>query len=44
MIDDILLDSEERMEATVEHTREDLTTIRTGRANQIGRASCRERV
>ena len=33
MIDDILLDSEERMEATVEHTREDLTTIRTGRAN-----------
>lgn len=33
MIDDILLDSEERMSATVEHTREDLVTIRTGRAN-----------
>lgn len=33
MIDDILLESEERMTASVEHTREDLTTIRTGRAN-----------
>lgn len=33
MIDDILLESEERMAASVEHTREDLTTIRTGRAN-----------
>ena len=33
MIDDILLESEERMSASVEHTREDLTTIRTGRAN-----------
>ena len=52
MIDDILLEAEERMTASVEHTREDLTTIRTGRANpamfnsvvEIGRASCRERV
>ncbi|GAB3702612.1 ribosome recycling factor [Corynebacterium nasicanis] len=33
MIDDILLESEDRMTHTVEHTREDLTTIRTGRAN-----------
>lgn len=33
MIDDILLGSEEHMQASVEHTREDLTTIRTGRAN-----------
>ncbi|MCS5479247.1 ribosome recycling factor [Corynebacterium hylobatis] len=33
MIDEILLESEERMTHTVEHTREDLTTIRTGRAN-----------
>ncbi|KAB1503814.1 ribosome recycling factor [Corynebacterium sp. 320] len=33
MIDDILLDSEERMTSSVEHAREDLTTIRTGRAN-----------
>lgn len=33
MIDEIQLAAEERMEATVEHTREDLTTIRTGRAN-----------
>lgn len=33
MIDDILLESEERMTASVEHTRDDLTTIRTGRAN-----------
>ena len=33
MIDDILLEAEERMAASVEHTREDLTTIRTGRAN-----------
>ncbi|MCZ9308418.1 ribosome recycling factor [Corynebacterium uberis] len=33
MIDDILLECEERMSASVEHTREDLTTIRTGRAN-----------
>ena len=32
MIDDILLEAEERMAASVEHTREDLTTIRTGRA------------
>ncbi|WP_459611537.1 ribosome recycling factor [Corynebacterium urogenitale] len=33
MIDDILLESEERMTHSVEHVREDLTTIRTGRAN-----------
>lgn len=33
MIDDILLESEERMGSSVEHTRDDLTTIRTGRAN-----------
>lgn len=33
MIDDTLLDCEERMTNTVEHCREDLTTIRTGRAN-----------
>ncbi|MGP6172908.1 ribosome recycling factor [Corynebacterium sp. A21] len=33
MIDEILFESEERMGATVEHTREDLMTIRTGRAN-----------
>lgn len=33
MIDEIQLAAAERMEATVEHTREDLTTIRTGRAN-----------
>ncbi|WP_080794266.1 ribosome recycling factor [Corynebacterium pacaense] len=33
MIDEILFEAEERMSATVEHTREDLTTIRTGRAN-----------
>lgn len=33
MIDDTLLDCEERMTNSVEHTREELTTIRTGRAN-----------
>lgn len=33
MIDEILFESEERMTNTVEHTREDLMTIRTGRAN-----------
>ena len=33
MIDDILLESEDRMIHSVEHAREDLTTIRTGRAN-----------
>src|SRR5699024_1529789 len=33
MIDDILLESEDSMTRTVEHTRDDLTTIRTGRAN-----------
>ncbi|WKD59070.1 ribosome recycling factor [Corynebacterium caspium] len=32
-IDDVLLDAEERMANSVEHTREELTTIRTGRAN-----------
>ncbi|MCF4006389.1 ribosome recycling factor [Corynebacterium uropygiale] len=33
MIDEILFESEERMTTTVEHTREEMTTIRTGRAN-----------
>ncbi|WIM66874.1 ribosome recycling factor [Corynebacterium breve] len=33
MIDEVLLDAEERMTNSVEHTREDLVTIRTGRAN-----------
>lgn len=33
MIDEILFEAEERMTASVEHTREDLITIRTGRAN-----------
>ncbi|WP_426718287.1 ribosome recycling factor [Corynebacterium auriscanis] len=33
MIDDILLESEERMASSVQHAREELTTIRTGRAN-----------
>lgn len=33
MIDEILLESEERMSNSAEHTREDLMTIRTGRAN-----------
>ena len=33
MIDDVLLDAEERMTASVDHTREELVTIRTGRAN-----------
>lgn len=33
MIDEILFECEERMGASVEHSREDLTTIRTGRAN-----------
>ncbi|GAB3590625.1 Ribosome-recycling factor [Corynebacterium faecale] len=33
MIDEILFESEDRMSNTVEHTREDLITIRTGRAN-----------
>ena len=33
MIDDVLLDAEERMTSSVEHTREELVTIRTGRAN-----------
>ncbi|MHA2789240.1 ribosome recycling factor [Corynebacterium sp. S7] len=33
MIDEVLLDSEERMGSSVEHTRDDLVSIRTGRAN-----------
>ncbi|WP_066582972.1 ribosome recycling factor [Corynebacterium provencense] len=33
MIDDILLDAEDHMSRSVDHIREDLTTIRTGRAN-----------
>ncbi|KAH8404967.1 hypothetical protein KR215_001387 [Drosophila sulfurigaster] len=33
MIDDTLLDAEDHMNRSVEHIREDLTTIRTGRAN-----------
>ena len=33
MIDDVLLDSEDRMSKAVEHTREELVSIRTGRAN-----------
>ncbi len=33
MIDDVLLDAEERMTSSVEHTRDELVTIRTGRAN-----------
>lgn len=33
MIDDVLLDAEDRMNSSVEHTREELVTIRTGRAN-----------
>lgn len=33
MIDEIQLDAEEHMTASVEHTREQLVTIRTGRAN-----------
>lgn len=33
MIDETLLDAEDHMSRSVEHVREDLTTIRTGRAN-----------
>jgi ribosome recycling factor len=33
MIDDTLLESEDYMSRSVDHVREDLTTIRTGRAN-----------
>lgn len=33
MIDDVLLDAEERMAKAVDHTREELVSIRTGRAN-----------
>lgn len=32
-IDEVLLDAEERMTNSVEHTRDELTNIRTGRAN-----------
>lgn len=33
MIDDVMLDAEDRMSLSVEHTRDELATIRTGRAN-----------
>ncbi|WP_342319958.1 ribosome recycling factor [Corynebacterium mayonis] len=33
MIDDVLLDAEERMSSSVDFTRDELVTIRTGRAN-----------
>ncbi|QPK82595.1 ribosome recycling factor [Corynebacterium qintianiae] len=33
MIDDVLLDAEERMTKAVDHSREELVSIRTGRAN-----------
>ena len=33
MIDEVILEADERMEATVDHTREELSHIRTGRAN-----------
>ena len=33
MIDEIQLDAEERMSNSVDHTRDELQTIRTGRAN-----------
>ena len=33
MIDDVLLDAEDRMSKAVEHTRDELVSIRTGRAN-----------
>ena len=42
MIDDTLLDCEERMTNSVEHAREELTTIRTGRAN-LRRTRCEGR-
>ena len=32
MIDEILLEAEDKMDKTVEHTRENLSTIRAGRA------------
>ncbi|MDK7138267.1 ribosome recycling factor [Corynebacterium simulans] len=35
MIDEIQLEAEEHMTASVEHTREQLVTIRTGRANPV---------
>ena len=33
MIDDTLLEAEDKMERAVEHAKEDFATIRTGRAN-----------
>ena len=33
MINEVILEADERMEATVDHTREELSHIRTGRAN-----------
>ena len=33
MIDDILLEAEEKMEKAIEFSREEFTAIRTGRAN-----------
>ena len=33
MIDDTLLEAEEKMERAIEHAKEDLATVRTGRAN-----------
>ena len=35
MIDEIQLDAEERMSNSVDHTRDELQTIRTGRANPV---------
>ncbi|MGH3647642.1 MAG: ribosome recycling factor [Micromonosporaceae bacterium] len=41
MIDDTLLEAEEKMEKAIEHAKEDFSTIRTGRANpaMFGRIS-----
>ena len=48
MIDDVMLEAEEKMEQALEAAKRELASIRTGRANpsmiEIGRASCRERV
>ncbi|GFJ89036.1 hypothetical protein Prum_026780 [Phytohabitans rumicis] len=33
MIDDTLLDAEERMDRAIEHAKEEFAAIRTGRAN-----------
>ena len=35
---------QENMNKSIEATQRNFNTIRTGRANEIGRASCRERV